>query len=79
MLHVLESLTIFFIFVFSLTPSKYESFSPFDDLAFEMYQDPEVAHLIRLMDQQKQDMVQQEKFEQAKYLRQAIADLQKVL
>ncbi|XP_053281301.1 centrosomal protein of 104 kDa isoform X1 [Pleuronectes platessa] len=61
-----------------LTPSKYESFSPFDDLAFEMYQDPQVAHLIRLMDQQKQDMVQQEKYEQAKYLRQAIADLQKV-
>nr|XP_019944600.1 PREDICTED: centrosomal protein of 104 kDa isoform X2 [Paralichthys olivaceus] len=61
-----------------LTTSKYESFSPFDDLAFEMYQDPEVAQLIRLMDQQKQDMVQQEKYEQAKYLRQAIADLQKV-
>ncbi|XP_035500874.2 centrosomal protein of 104 kDa isoform X1 [Scophthalmus maximus] len=55
-----------------------ESFSPFDDLAFEMYQDPEVAHIIRLMDQQKQDMVQQEKYEQAKNLKQAIADLQKV-
>uniref|UniRef100_A0A8D3AAV4 Centrosomal protein of 104 kDa n=1 Tax=Scophthalmus maximus TaxID=52904 RepID=A0A8D3AAV4_SCOMX len=55
-----------------------ESFSPFDDLAFEMYQDPEVAHIIRLMDQQKQDMVRQEKYEQAKNLKQAIADLQKV-
>ncbi|XP_058498819.1 centrosomal protein of 104 kDa isoform X1 [Solea solea] len=57
---------------------KCESFSPFDDLAFEMYQDPEVAHIIRLMDQKKQEMVQQEKYELAKNLKQAIADLQKV-
>ncbi|XP_024915458.1 centrosomal protein of 104 kDa isoform X2 [Cynoglossus semilaevis] len=57
---------------------KSDSISPFDDLAFEMYQDPEVAHIIRLMDQKKQDMVRQEKYEQAKNLKQAIADLQKV-
>jgi len=50
-----------------------------DDLAFDMYQDPEVAHIIRLLDQKKQDMVRQEKYEQAKNLKQAIADLQKVL
>lgn len=43
-----------------------------------MYQDPEVAHIIRLLDQKKQDMVRQEKYEQAKNLKQAIADLQKV-
>ncbi|KAK5863247.1 hypothetical protein PBY51_000293 [Eleginops maclovinus] len=57
---------------------KCESISPFDDLAFDMYQDPEVAHIIRLLDQKKQDMVRQEKYEQAKNLKQAIADLQKV-
>uniref|UniRef100_A0A665SVW7 Centrosomal protein of 104 kDa n=1 Tax=Echeneis naucrates TaxID=173247 RepID=A0A665SVW7_ECHNA len=57
---------------------KCESFSPLDDLAFDMYQDPEVAHIIRHLDQKKQEMVQQEKYEQAKNLKQAIADLQKV-
>ncbi|XP_026222696.1 centrosomal protein of 104 kDa isoform X2 [Anabas testudineus] len=57
---------------------KCESISPLDDLAFDMYQDPEVAHIIRLLDQKKQDMVRQEKYEQAKHLKQAIADLQKV-
>ncbi|XP_038590771.1 centrosomal protein of 104 kDa-like [Micropterus salmoides] len=57
---------------------KCEFISPLDDLAFDMYQDPEVAHIIRLLDQKKQDMVRQEKYEQAKNLKQAIADLQKV-
>ncbi|XP_070696146.1 centrosomal protein of 104 kDa [Pempheris klunzingeri] len=57
---------------------KCQSISPLDDLAFDMYQDPEVAHIIRLLDQKKQDMVQEEKYEQAKNLKQAIADLQKV-
>ncbi|MEQ2217866.1 hypothetical protein XENOCAPTIV_024942 [Xenoophorus captivus] len=58
--------------------SKSSSISQFDDLAFDMYQDPEVAHIIRLLDQKKQDVVQQENFEEAKKLKQAIADLQKV-
>ncbi|XP_062283422.1 centrosomal protein of 104 kDa [Scomber scombrus] len=57
---------------------KCESISALDDLAFDMYQDPEVAHIIRLLDQKKQDMVRQEKYEKAKNLKQAIADLQKV-
>ncbi|XP_074537277.1 centrosomal protein of 104 kDa isoform X2 [Halichoeres trimaculatus] len=57
---------------------KCENISPLDDLAFDMYQDPEVAHIIRVLDQKKQDMVWQEKYEQAKILKQAIADLQKV-
>ncbi|KAM6925519.1 centrosomal protein of 104 kDa [Xenentodon cancila] len=57
---------------------KCESISPLDDLAFDMYQDPEVARIIRLLDQRKQEMVLQENFEQAKNLKQAIADLQKV-
>lgn len=61
-----------------LAPSKCESISPLDDLAFDMYQDPEVAHIIRLLDQKKQDMVRLEKYEEAKNLKQAIADLQKV-
>uniref|UniRef100_A0A3B3HNI7 Centrosomal protein of 104 kDa n=1 Tax=Oryzias latipes TaxID=8090 RepID=A0A3B3HNI7_ORYLA len=55
-----------------------EAMSPLDDLAFDMYQDPKVAHIIRILDQKKKDMVQQENFEQAKTLKQAIADLQKV-
>lgn len=65
--------------LFAPAPRKYESISPLDDLAFDMYQDPEVAHIIRLLDQKKQEMVQQEKYEQAKKLKQAIADLQKVM
>lgn len=58
--------------------SNYESISPLDDLAFDMYQDPEVAHIIRVLDQKKQEMVRLEKYEEAKNLKQAIADLQKV-
>nr|XP_055024570.1 centrosomal protein of 104 kDa [Misgurnus anguillicaudatus] len=61
-----------------LSSYKCESISPLDDLAFDMYQDPEVAHIIRLLDQKKQDAVQQERFDLAKKLKQAIADLQKV-
>uniref|UniRef100_A0A671L7Q1 Centrosomal protein of 104 kDa n=1 Tax=Sinocyclocheilus anshuiensis TaxID=1608454 RepID=A0A671L7Q1_9TELE len=60
------------------TGYKCDSISPLDDLAFDMYQDPEVAHIIRLLDQKKQDMVQEERFDLAKKLKQAIADLQKV-
>lgn len=59
-------------------PSNYESISPLDDLAFDMYQDPEVARIIRVLDQKKQEMFRQEKYEEAKNLKQAIADLQKV-
>ncbi|KAM9476276.1 centrosomal protein of 104 kDa isoform 2-T3 [Clarias gariepinus] len=57
---------------------KLESVSPLDDLAFDMYQDPEVAHIIRLLDDKKQEMVRLEKYHMAKKLKQAIADLQKV-
>lgn len=55
-----------------------ESISPLDDLAFDMYQDPGVAHIIRLLDQRKQDAARQERYELAKALKQAIADLHKV-
>ncbi|KAJ8016674.1 hypothetical protein DPEC_G00009700 [Dallia pectoralis] len=57
---------------------RWDSISPLDDLAFDMYQDPEVAHIIRLLDDRKQEMVRQERFDLAKTLKQAIADLQKV-
>ncbi|XP_062855158.1 centrosomal protein of 104 kDa isoform X2 [Trichomycterus rosablanca] len=57
---------------------KLDSVSPLDDLAFDMYQDPEVAHIIRQLDDRKQDMVRLERYDLAKKLKQAIADLQKV-
>ncbi|TWW56239.1 Centrosomal protein of 104 kDa [Takifugu flavidus] len=57
---------------------NYDSISLLDDLAFDMYQDPEVAHIIRVLDQKKQEAVRQENYEEAKNLKQAIADLQKV-
>lgn len=44
-----------------------------------MYQDPEVAQIIRLLDNKKQDMVRLERYHLAKKLKQAIADLQKVI
>lgn len=50
-----------------------------DDLAFDMYQDPEVAQIIRRLDERKREAVHRECYDQAKQLKQAIADLQKVL
>ncbi|KAJ8021473.1 hypothetical protein HOLleu_38689 [Holothuria leucospilota] len=52
--------------------------SPMDDLAFDMYQDPEVAQIIRKLDLRKNEAVLQEEYDIAKRLKQAIADLQKV-
>ncbi|XP_077998414.1 centrosomal protein of 104 kDa-like [Glandiceps talaboti] len=52
--------------------------SPMDDLAFDMYQDPEVGQIIRKLDVRKNEAVLQEKYDLAKRLKQAIADLQKV-
>lgn len=43
-----------------------------------MYQDPEVAQLIRRLDEQKREAVRAERYDHAKKLKQAIADLQKV-
>lgn len=65
--------------VFCISRYKPESISPLDDLAFDMYQDPEVAHIIRLLDDKKQEMVRLERYHVAKKLKQAIADLQKVI
>ncbi|XP_078001866.1 centrosomal protein of 104 kDa isoform X2 [Phascolarctos cinereus] len=57
---------------------KPDYISPLDDLAFDMYQDPEVAHIIRRLDEKKREAVQKERYDHAKKLKQAIADLQKV-
>lgn len=43
-----------------------------------MYQDPEVAQIIRKLDEKKQEAVRHERYDYAKKLKQAIADLQKV-
>ncbi|XP_066493843.1 centrosomal protein of 104 kDa [Tiliqua scincoides] len=57
---------------------KQDLISPLDDLAFDMYQDPEVAQIIRKLDEKKHDAVRHEHYDHAKKLKQAIADLQKV-
>ncbi|XP_061457125.1 centrosomal protein of 104 kDa isoform X2 [Rhineura floridana] len=57
---------------------KPDLISPLDDLAFDMYQDPEVAQIIRKLDEKKYEAVRQEHYDHAKKLKQAIADLQKV-
>ncbi|NWJ02931.1 CE104 protein, partial [Crypturellus undulatus] len=57
---------------------KLDCISPLDDLAFDMYQDPEVAQIIRRLDEKKREAVRQESYDYAKKLKQAIADLQKV-
>lgn len=43
-----------------------------------MYQDPEVAQIIRKLDERKREAVRKEQYDYAKNLKQAIADLQKV-
>ncbi|XP_071110033.1 centrosomal protein of 104 kDa-like isoform X1 [Haliotis cracherodii] len=51
--------------------------SPLDDLAFDMYQDPEIAQIIRRLERKKQEAVLQERYDYAKRLKHAIAELQK--
>ncbi|NXJ64900.1 CE104 protein, partial [Rostratula benghalensis] len=55
-----------------------DAISPLDDLAFDMYQDPEVAQIIRRLDEKKREAARHERYDYAKKLKQAIADLQKV-
>ncbi|XP_052225713.1 centrosomal protein of 104 kDa-like isoform X2 [Dreissena polymorpha] len=52
--------------------------SPLDDLAFDMYQDPEIAQIIRKLEKKKQEAVLQERYEYAKKLKHTIQELQKV-
>ncbi|XP_052715307.1 centrosomal protein of 104 kDa-like isoform X2 [Crassostrea angulata] len=58
--------------------NKPDFISPLDDLAFDMYQDPEIAGIIRKLEKKKQEAVLQERFEYAKKLKAAISELQKV-
>ncbi|NXN98626.1 CE104 protein, partial [Rhinopomastus cyanomelas] len=57
---------------------KPDFISPLDDLAFDMYQDPEVARIIRQLDEKKREAVRHEHYDYARKLKQAIADLEKV-
>jgi len=45
-------------FVLNCCRSHY--FSPLDDLAFDMYQDPDVAQVIRKLERKKHDAVSSE-------------------
>ncbi|CAG5136224.1 unnamed protein product, partial [Candidula unifasciata] len=57
--------------------NKPDYISPLDDLAFDMYQDPEIAQIIRRLERRKQEAVLQERYDYAKRLKQAIEELQK--
>ena len=55
-----------------------ESNNPLDDLAFDMYQDPEVARIIRRLDMKKQQAIMEERYDYAKRIKDVIVDLQQV-
>ncbi|CAB3229836.1 unnamed protein product [Arctia plantaginis] len=57
------------------TASKEPSYSPYDDLAFIMYVDNDIADLIRNLDEKKKNAVQEERFEYARRLKSAGAAL----
>ena len=48
------NLNLRFCFVFLYRP---DYISPLDDLAFDMYQDPEIAQIIRKLERKKQEAV----------------------
>lgn len=52
--------------------------SPLDDLAFDMYQDPETAQLIRKLEDRKVQAVLEERYDYARKLKNAMSDLYKV-
>lgn len=58
--------------------NKPDYISPLDDLAFDMYQDSEIAQIIRKLERKKQEAVLQERYDYAKKVKTAIAELQKV-
>ncbi|RUS82487.1 hypothetical protein EGW08_009750, partial [Elysia chlorotica] len=58
--------------------NKPDFISPLDDLAFDMYQDPEIAQIIRRLERKKQEAVLEERYDYAKKLKAAITELQKV-
>ncbi|XP_063833817.1 uncharacterized protein LOC135082985 [Ostrinia nubilalis] len=54
------------------TSAKAEpSYSPYDDLAFVMYVDTEIADLVRTLDEKKKNAVAEERFEYARRLKSA--------
>ncbi|XP_062506109.1 centrosomal protein of 104 kDa-like isoform X2 [Corticium candelabrum] len=58
--------------------NRTENIPAVDDLMFDMYIDPETASLIRKLEIKKNEAVSKERFDYAKKLKQAIADLRKV-
>ena len=46
--------------VFVVTACRSRYYSPLDDLAFDMYQDPDVAQVIRKLERKKLDAVSSE-------------------
>ncbi|XP_075210300.1 centrosomal protein of 104 kDa [Lycorma delicatula] len=57
------------------SPNKAHYMSVCDDLAFEMYVDKDVARIIRLLEIRKHQAVQDERFEYARKLKSAMAEL----
>ncbi|XP_075985433.1 centrosomal protein of 104 kDa [Anticarsia gemmatalis] len=53
------------------TASKEPAYSPYDDLAFIMYVDNDIADLVRNLDEKKKNAVQEERFEYARRLKSA--------
>ncbi|CAL8106994.1 unnamed protein product [Calicophoron daubneyi] len=62
----------------SLIQKNPDFIPPTEDLAFDIYQDPEVANIIRSLEKQKEVMVLQERFDQAQKIRDAITALQRI-
>lgn len=58
--------------------SRADYISPLDDLAFDMYQDPEIAAIVRKLEHKKQEYVLAERFDDAKRIRDASTRLQHV-
>ncbi|CAF2644496.1 unnamed protein product [Rotaria sp. Silwood2] len=55
--------------------NRSDQISIVDDLAFAMYQDPEIAAIIKNLDRKKQEYVHDENFDQARKSKQAIQEL----
>lgn len=58
--------------------NRIEKMSLVDDITFGVYQDPEVAKVIHQLEQKKHLAIEEEKYELAKRLKQAIGDLYQV-
>ncbi|XP_068625323.1 centrosomal protein of 104 kDa [Battus philenor] len=56
-------------------PKSEPTYSPYDDLAFVMYVDNEIADLVRVLDEKKKNAVSEERFEYARRLKSAAAAL----